>query len=136
MKKHILTFLAAILLIVSIMGCGMSDENNPLGVLGGSSSGYGNSDGADYSSSGLLGSWIRWTGTDSYEIITFYGDNSAEGCYVVNGNSSCTSFTYWVEGDLLTFSTMISYRYEIKGNILYLYSPNDGSLLFTLTRET
>ena len=126
--------LSVVLILLFIIGCANWGGNNPLGVTGGSESGYGkNQDlnlpapqmGGDQN---IVGSWRNNTGVgaENYEIITFKSNGEFEIRIYEDG-----IFQFGFGGDYTVSGNQITLYYEeVPAVVLTFQLINDQLTLF------
>jgi len=127
MHKIVINLLIFFIPIVMISSCANWGGENPVGVTGGSGSGYGEMENwnpaTDFNQ--LVGSWRFDYDDGDYIIFTFSADGSLVIDQYVNYDIYNTIISnYTVEEDILTitlYGENIQYTFSISGNILTLY---------------
>ena len=121
-------YIAFVVLVFIISGCGQGSGDNPVGVTGGSANGYGSqyesegdngSNGGNGSDNELIGKWRHDYDAGEYETFSFSSDGTFYYEYYYNYQLDYSfSGTYSVNGNQLTMEGMPPVTYSISGNTL------------------
>jgi hypothetical protein len=130
MKRIIVLLSAAFILALLFAGCGHLSGNDPLGVTGGGSNGYGSlggSTGGGFEGgydNRLLGGWQSETFGGDYYIIRFFSSGDFELQYYSDGvpGSSYEGSFHTYDGHLVLAygDESDDYEYTISGSTAYL----------------
>jgi hypothetical protein len=130
MKQLTALLSAALILAFVFVGCGHLSGNDPLGVTGGGSNGYGSaggSTGGDYGGgfdNRLLGGWQSETFGGDYYIIRFFSSGGFQLQYYSDGvpGSSYEGSFYTYDGHLVLAygDELEDYEYSISGDMAQL----------------
>lgn len=143
MKQFKILIALAFLSSVLSIQCSKLGGTDPVGVTGGSDSGYGifNDIWRTGSGSGngsgvnpnLVGSWRHEYAGDDYETITFYSNGSFQISYFQEGFSGTIDGTYSVSGNQITLyieGETIIITYSLSGDELTLFLQGEGSVVY------
>ena len=133
-----LRYLIIIIIFSGLLaGCGMSDANNPIGVLGGGNGGYGEGGGNSTTQNSIIGKWRSDMESNMYMIFEFKNNNVFIYSVYQNGVLEMQDTgTYSISGSYLTLNIMSSsyvYSFSIDGDMLYIYSEIQNIVFYRVS---